>query len=186
MRPVIIIGLLLVGCLLVACLLVAFLLVAGLWPMIFQQLTPLVQSPTPQATPLVQNPTPQATPLAQKAGLWEIELMVEIPNVPLGGVTNRLRHCVEEDDAKQGLVFADIYRSDDISGIPPGAGECRIENLRYSERGHVTYDIVCGQQGVRITVEYRYTETTFEGTIYTVRGGPRLTYKIKGRYVGPC
>jgi hypothetical protein len=66
------------------------------------------------------------------------------------------------------------------------AGECRIENLRYPERGHVTYDIVCGKKAARIKAEYRYTESTFEGTTRMVSEGRSFTQKMKGRYVGPC
>jgi hypothetical protein len=140
-----------------------FLLVAGLW------------ATFPQATPLAQN-------VSIKPGLWEVEQVFEIPNAPQGGFKNRWQHCVKEEDAKQGPVFSDVDRSKGTSK----AGECRIENLRYPERGHVTYDIACGEKGARIKVEYRYTETTFEGTSHMVSEGRSFTHKMKGRYVGPC
>lgn len=114
-----------------------FLLVAGLW------------ATFPQATPLAQN-------VSIKPGLWEVEQVFEIPNAPQGGFKNQWQHCVKEEVAKQGPVFSDVDRSKGPSK------ECRIENLRYPERGHVTYDIVCGKKATRMKVEYRYTETTFE------------------------
>jgi hypothetical protein len=79
-------------------------------------------------------------------------------------------------------VFSEVDRT---KGTPK-EGECRIENLRHPERGHVTYDIVCGKGATRIKVEYRYTDTTFEGTGRLVSDGRSFTYKMKGRYVGPC
>jgi hypothetical protein len=140
-----------------------FLLVAGLWATL------------PQATSLAQN-------ARIKPGLWEIEQVFEMPGAPQGGFKNQWQHCVKEEDAKQGPVLADAYAT---KGTPK-KGECRVENLRYPERGHVTYDVVCGDKEYRIKVEYRYTETTFEGTSRTMSGGQSITYKMKGRYVGPC
>jgi hypothetical protein len=140
-----------------------FLLFAGLW------------ATFPQVNSFAQN-------TGIKPGLWEIEQVFEIPGAPQGGFKNQWQHCVKEEDAKQGPVFSDANRTK----ATPKEGECRIENLRYPERGRVTYDIVCGKKATRIKVEYRYSETTFEGTTRLVSGGRSITYKMKGRYVGPC
>jgi len=140
-----------------------FLLVASLWAIF------------PQATSFAQN-------AGIKPGLWEIEQVFDIPGAPQGGFKNQWQHCVKEEDAKQGPVFSDIDRT---KGTPK-EGECRIENLRYPEPGHVTYDIVCGKKATRIKVEYRYSETTFEGTTRMVSRGRSITYKMNGRYLGPC
>jgi hypothetical protein len=140
-----------------------FLLVAGLWATFLQ------------ATSFAQN-------ASIKPGLWEIEQVFEMPGAPQGGFKNQWQHCVKEEDAKQGPVFSDVDRSKGTSK----AGECRIENLRYPERGHVTYDIVCGKKATRMKVEYRYTETTFEGTTRMVSEGRSFSFKMKGRYVGSC
>jgi hypothetical protein len=117
-----------------------------------------------------------------KPGLWEIEQVFEIPGAPDGGFKSKWQHCVTEEDAKQGPVLADAYANQGT----PKRGECRVENIRYPERGRVTYDVVCGDPEYRIKVEYRYTETTFEGTSRTVSREGSITYKLKGRYVGPC
>jgi hypothetical protein len=39
---------------------------------------------------------------------------------------------------------------------------------------------------VRIRAEYKYTETTFEGTSSAVGDTESFTYKMRGRYIGPC
>ena len=117
-----------------------------------------------------------------KPGLWEFEMVFEIPDAPQGGFTNKWQNCIKEEEAKRGPVFDDAYAT---KGAPK-KGECQIENIRYPEPGHVTYDVVCGDKEYRIKVEYRYTETSFEGTSRTVSEGQTITYKMKGRYVGPC
>lgn len=129
----------------------------------------------PQTSSLAQN-------VAIKPGLWEIEQVFEIPNAPKGSFKSQWRHCVTQEVAQRGPVFSDAGRTEGT----PKEGECRIENLRYPERGHVTYDIVCGKKATRIKVEYTYTENTFEGTSRMVSDGQSFTQKMKGRYVGPC
>jgi len=104
----------------------------------------------------------------------------EIPGAPAGGFSDKWQYCVKEEDAKQGPVFSDFQ------GIgAPDEKECRIENLDYLEPGVVTYEIVCGQKEVRIRFEYRFTETSFEGTSRMVSKGRNFTYQMKGRYIGP-
>ncbi len=117
-----------------------------------------------------------------KPGLWKVEQVVNTPGAPQGDFKSEWEYCVKEEEAKQGPVFS----QEDRSRGREKKSECRIENLRYLEHGRVTYDIVCGEKAARINVEYRYTETTFEGTSRMVSDGRSFTYKLKGRYIGPC
>ena len=125
-----------------------------------------------------------------KPGLWEMEQIFEIPGGPPEGFKNQWQHCVTEEDAKQGPVFSESDRqalSDAAKGKGKSkAAECKVENLRYPEPGYVVYDVVCGTRENRIRVEYRYTETTFEGTTRPVGGKKAMTFTMRGRYIGPC
>jgi uncharacterized protein YifE (UPF0438 family) len=103
--------------------------------------------------------------------------------VPQGGFKNQWQYCVKEEEATRGPVFSNLEKG---STSPANEHECRIEDLRYPERGHVTYNVVCGKKAMRIQTDYRYTETTFEGTTHLLNEGQRFTHTIKGRHVGPC
>jgi hypothetical protein len=136
----------------------------------------------PALSELLPEPTPSAQSPGIKPGLWEMEQVLDIPDAPGGSFRSHWRHCVQEDVAKQGPIFSDLDRS----RTAPQAGECRIENLQHPERGRVTYDIVCGKEENRIRVEYRFTETSFEGTSRMVNQRGNFSFQMKGRYVGPC
>jgi hypothetical protein len=129
---------------------------------------------------------PQAILFAQsksiKPGLWEIEQVFEMPGASQETFKNKWQHCVKEEDAKKGPVFSEAERYK----VKPKEEECRIENLRYPKPGYVTYDIICGKKDFHAKVEYKYTETTFEGTSWTEGNEGKFTYKMKGRYLGPC
>lgn len=129
---------------------------------------------------------PQGFSLAQnmglKPGLWEIEQIIDMSGAPQGGFRNKWQHCIKEEDAKKGPALPDA----ETSKAKPKNEECRIENMKYPGPGHVIYDVVCGTTKARIRAEYKYTETTFEGTSSTVSDKGSFTYKMRGRYIGPC
>jgi hypothetical protein len=129
---------------------------------------------------------PQGFSLAQnmgvKPGLWEIEQIIDMPGAPQGSFRNKWQHCIKEEDAKKGPAFPDA----ETRKAKPKEEECRIENMKYPGPGHVIYDIVCGKTKVRIRAEYKYTETTFEGTSSAVGDKESFTYKMRGQYIGPC
>lgn len=123
-----------------------------------------------------------AQQLSIKPGLWDIEQVFEMADVPQGGFKNHWQHCIKEEVAKRGPVFSDHGKAKGGSKT----GECRIENITYPERGHIIYEIICGENGTHVKVDYHYTETSFEGTSQLVSEGRNVTYKVKGRYMGPC
>ncbi len=131
---------------------------------------------------------PQAILFAQsksiKPGLWEIEQVLEIPDTLLGTFKYKWQHCIKEEDAKKGPIFSEVERYE----VKPKEGECRIENLSYPKPGYVTYDIICGKKDsyAHAKAEYKYTETTFEGTFWMEVNEVKFTYKMKGRYLGLC
>jgi len=121
-----------------------------------------------------------------KPGLWEFEMRFDIPGIDISKTMIpplKWQQCIKEEEARQGTIF---------SGKQPARKEkpdCKVENIRYPQPGHVTYEVTCThptEGKMRTIVDYRYTETSFEGTSRTETNGQELTYKIKGKYLGSC
>jgi hypothetical protein len=119
-----------------------------------------------------------------KPGLWEFEMSFDMPDMPETRMQPfKWQECVKEEEAKQGTIF---------SGQQPSLKErpdCKMENIRYPQPGHVTYEVICAhptEGKMRMIVDYRYTETSFEGTSRTEMNGQEFTYKMKGKYLGSC
>jgi len=121
-----------------------------------------------------------------KPGLWEFEMSFDIPDIDISETSIppfKWQQCIKEEEAQEGTIF---------SGRQPARKEkpdCKVENIRYPQPGHVTYEVTCThptEGKMRMTVDYRYTETSFEGTSRTETNGQEFTYKIKGKYLGSC
>jgi len=121
-----------------------------------------------------------------KPGLWEFEMRFDIPGIDISKTMIppfKWQQCIKEEEAQQGTIF---------SGKQPARKEkpdCKVENIRYPQPGHVTYEVICThptEGEMRMIVDYRYTKTSFEGTSRTETNGKEFTYKIKGKYLGTC
>jgi hypothetical protein len=119
-----------------------------------------------------------------KPGLWEFEMSFDMPDMPTASMPPfKWQECVKEEEAKQGTIFSGQQPS--LKEMP----DCKMENIRYPQPGHVTYEVTCAhptEGKMRMIVDYRYTETSFEGTSQTEMNGQKLTYKMKGKYLGSC
>lgn len=127
----------------------------------------------------------EAQAQGMKPGLWQVEQQISIPGAPpelLEGAKQRWSYCVRPEEAKEGPKF----RPEQYGEAPDKMKECRIENLKTSP-GHTSYDIACpNQRGAsRIRVEYRYTDTSFEGTSRLL-GKETMSWRMKGQYLGAC
>jgi hypothetical protein len=119
-----------------------------------------------------------------KPGLWEYEMSFDMPDRPKVSMPPiKWQQCVKEEEAKQGTIFSGQQPS------PKERPDCKVENIRHPQPGHVTYEVTCAhptEGKMRMIVDYRYTETSFEGTSRIETNGQEFTYKMKGKYLGSC
>ena len=110
-------------------------------------------------------------------GLWELNSVVEMKNMPIAMPPATFTQCLSAED----LVPQSDYS---------GPGGCEISNLKI-EGDTVSYDLKCSSGGNETFSKGKitYSGTTMEGTItmeVTGQANMQMTTKLSGKRIGDC
>lgn len=114
-----------------------------------------------------------------QAGLYEVEVRLELPHLSAANASSSVKICIEEGRPARGLRV--LSTNNPLGGCPIG---------EVSQQGAiVTFVVACaGANAARGAARFEIAKDRFRGTTAMKMGGKNMTMSEhqQGRRIGPC
>ena len=114
-----------------------------------------------------------------RAGLWEITMQMEMPNMPVKMPAQKVNQCITPEQIQTPEKALP-------SGPSKNPNDCKVSD--YKTTGNtVTWKIACtGQQPVTGSGEMHFNGDTYEGVMNMEMQQGKMSMKYSGKRLGDC
>ena len=111
-----------------------------------------------------------------KPGLWEYQVKMEIPGMPVAMPAATYKHCLTQSDVDKGQ----------LSQNPRQDSKCETKNLS-RDGGKISYDIVCsGDASMTGHYDFLISESEMHGSGNISTNGQTMKNTMNAKRIGDC
>jgi len=113
---------------------------------------------------------------AMQPGMWEYQMKMEMPGMPMQMPPQTFQHCMTKQDVDKG----------EYGRNPRDKSDCKVANMK-RDPGKVSYDVVCtGEHAGKGHFDFTMTPTTLTGGGTMDMEGHSMKQTFSAKRVGDC